>query len=458
MKKVLILILALFVFLPANASDLTILHTSDVHGRLGKIDYHNDKNVGGFARRVEYMNSVKKKDKSSLILDSGDYFQGSLYYQVYKGKKSVKLMKYAKYDASTLGNHEFDRGIVELKKLLKTTHVPFLSANVKFADVKMQKLVKPFIIKKFDNKKVLIIGVTTPDVKFLSSSEGFEVVEPISVIKQIIAENPADIVIVTSHCGIEWDKKIAQANPNVDLILGGHNHLLCQPVIINSVPIITSGELGVNISQVEFSYDKGFEAFKHVKMDNEISENKKVAKKISKIDNDLNKIKSTVLSYSTMKLLGEQTFLEHNQTNLGRLILKSMVQNQTYDVALINSGGVRVNRDIQGNISLADAMEILPFENSVVKAKIDGKSLDLILKQGKSYGRVYLQVYSKIKKIDYNKQYTIITTSYLIKGKDKFKPFENATDIEVIYPNQQDAFIEFLKANPKIVDETLIMP
>lgn len=460
MKKFYILFLLFFIFaLPVFATDITILHTSDVHGRLHPIEYHGLKNVGGVARQSYYYKETRKSCPNTLILDSGDIFQGSIYYQMFKGKLTAEFLKdNLTYDAVALGNHEFDRGLKELKQLIKTSKTQFLSANIEFSNRGLRKLVKPFIIKEIDGKKVLIIGVTTPALKNLSCSDGVVIYEPVGIVQKIINENEADVIIVISHCGYEIDKQIAKANPEIDIILGGHNHILfTKPIATNGVDIVNSGEFGVRISKINFSTEKGITAFENVLVDEKIKSDRKVVRKLKHADRKLNKITRTVLSTTKLTLIGEQDKIEKSQTNLGRLVLKSMSENKVYDVVMVNSGSIRINRNLKGNITMADAMEILPFENQVVKGEIKGKYLKEIFKYGEVSGRRYLQYYSKINDIEDEKYYRVITNGYIAQGKDGYEPFKNIKNVVPIYENQKEAFLEFLKRNPIITEETLKM-
>lgn len=460
MKKIYLLILAfIFAITPIFANDITILHTSDIHGRLQPIEYHGLKNVGGAARQAYFYNQTRQNSRNTLILDSGDIFQGSIYYQMYKGRLTSKLLKTAlKYDAVVLGNHEFDRGVKELKKLIKKSNTTFLSANIEFSDYEMKKLVKPFIIKEIGGEKILIIGVTTPALSNLSCSDGVTIYEPVSIVRKIIAENKADAIIVISHCGYEIDKQIANANPKINIILGGHNHILfTKPVLTNGVEIVNSGEFGVRVSKMIFSTDKGITYFENVLMNKNINSDKNVENNLKHVDKKLEKLKNTVLSKTNLTLIGEQNEIEKQQTNLGKLVLKSMVGLQNYDVVCTNSGSIRINKNLTGKITLSDAIEVLPFENKIVKGKIQGKYLTQILTLGKTNGRRYLQVYSKIKNIEPEKYYTIITNEYISKGKDGYEPFRNIKDVVPINDSQKDAFIQFLKENPNITETTLKM-
>jgi len=466
MKKFLLILLSLLIVTPVFATDLTILHTSDVHGRLEPITYHNMKNVGGAARHSYLFKQVRKENRNTLILDSGDIFQGSIYYQMFKGKLTADILKVLKYDAIALGNHEFDRGTKELKTLIKKSKTQFLCANIEFSDKELQKLVKPYIIKEFEGRKILIIGVTTPTLKNLSNSDNVTIYEPISVVRTIISENTgADCIIVISHCGYEIDKQIAIANPKINIIFGGHNHLLFErPVQTNGVEIINSGEFGVYVSNVNYNINtrlgekNSLTKFESILIDENIPSDKIVEKKIEKANKKIEKLKQTVLSKTILTFIGEQTEIEKRQTNLGRLVLKSMIYENPYDFVMVNSGSIRINRNLTGDITLVDAMEILPFENKVISGKLQGKYLKEILKYGKLQGRRYLQVYSKIKNIEDNKEYIVVTNDYIAKGKDGFEPFVNMKNIIPLYESQKDAFIDFLKKNPEITAETLRMP
>lgn len=466
MKKILLILLSLFIVTPVFATELTILHTSDVHGRLEPITYHNMKNVGGAARQAYLYKQVRKENKNTLILDSGDIFQGSIYYQMFKGKLTADILKILKYDAIALGNHEFDRGIKELKGLIKKSKTQFLAANLDFSDRELQKLVKPYIIKEIEGRKILIIGVTTPKLKNLSNSDDVTIYEPISVVRNIIFENSdADCIIVISHCGYEIDKLIALENPKIDIIFGGHNHLLFdKPVPTNGVDIINSGEFGVYVSKVNYNInpilgeENSLTKFSQILIDENIPSDKAVEKKIQKANKKIDVLKQTVLSKTILTFIGEQTEIEKRQTNLGRLILKSMVYENPYDFVMVNSGSIRINRNLTDKITLVDAMEILPFDNKVISGKLQGKYLKEILQYGKLQGRRHLQVYSKIKNIEDDKEYIVVTNDYIAKGKDGFEPFTNMKDITPLYESQKEAFIEFLKKNPEITAETLRMP
>ena len=429
MKK-LVLILALIVGNIASATEVTILHTSDVHGRISPVEYKGVKNTGGFSRRVSFINEMRAKNKNILVLDSGDYSQGSIYYRIFYGKASAKLLPYAKYDAIALGNHEFDNGEHVLKNIVKKSHTQYLSANVHFKNAYLKKAVKPYIIKEFDGEKYLIIGVTTSSLANLSNTSYVTVTSPIDEIKKIINKEKYDYLIILSHCGLDEDKQIAHAIPEIDLILGGHNHFFFNtPTYANRIPIVQDGEFGARVGIIKF--DKKLTHYLYKNITPEIQSNKKIDAEIAELDTHLKSVTQKVLARTNVTLLGNQTTIEHSQTNLGKLVLISMSKAfPEYDWVITNSGSIRVNRNIYGNITYADVLEILPFENATVLVEIPGKYLKEVLKQGQSTNRRYLQYYIKAKNIDDNKIYKIKTNSYIASGKDGYSSFKHGSVVK----------------------------
>ena len=454
MKKI-ILILALLIGNICFASEVVILHTSDTHGRISPIEYDGVKNMGGFSKRVNYVNEVKKQNKNVLLLDSGDYFQGSIYYRIDYGKRIAKLLPEIKYDAIALGNHEFDNGTTVLKHNIKNSKTQFLSANVHFKDKYLRKTVKPYIIKEFDGERFLIIGVTTSSLANLSDSSHVIVTSPIDEINKIIKNVQYDRLIILSHCGLKKDRQIAKAIPSIDLILGGHNHYFFQTTeYIGQVPIVQDGEFGVRIGELKF--DKKLKSYNYKNMTPDITSNSEIDKKIAEIDQHIKKVTSEVIATSQVILVGKQTTIEHNQTNLGKLVLISMTKPfPEYDAVLTNSGSIRINKNFKGNITYADVLETLPFDNDIVLVDIQGKYLKEVLNHGQQQNRRYLQYYVKDSKIDNNKMYKVITNSYVAQGKDGYDSFKYGTIIKRTSVPPTKLLIKTLQEKQIITDKNL---
>ena len=430
MKKI-ILIFSLLVYNICFASEITILHTSDTHGRISPIEYKGVKNSGGFSRRVTFVNDMRKTNKNILLLDSGDYFQGSLYYRLDYGKSGAKLMPYINYDAVALGNHEFDNGLKILKRNIKLSKTQFITSNVHFKDKYLQKAVKPYILKEFDGEKYLIIGATTSKLSNLTNTKELTVTNPIDEINKIIKQVPHDKVIILSHCGLDEDRAIAKAIPQIDLILGGHNHyFFTTPDYTGKTPIIQDGEFGIRVGIIDF--DKKLKHYTYKNITPELKTNNEVDIQIAKLDKKNKKLTNEIVATSNILLIGDQDTIEHNQTNLGSLVLMSMKKpfKNNYDAIITNSGSIRINRNLKGNITYANLLEILPFDNDVVMMEIQGKYLKEILKHGQQTNRRYLQYYLKDKNIDENKNYKVITNSYIASGKDGYEGFRHGKIIQ----------------------------
>ena len=256
---------------------LTILHTNDMHSHIQPFTSGRNKGLGGMAQRAALIKQIRKQEEHVLLLDAGDVFQGTPYFNIYGGELEFKLMSEMKYDAVTLGNHDFDNGLEGLKKQLPNANFPFLIANYDFSDTILKDTFKAYkIFRKGDLKiGVFGIGIELDGLVPKKSYQNTVYQDPIStanhysnILKQ--KEN-CDLVICLSHLGFKYKgKKIsditfASQTRDIDLIIGGHTHtFLKKPVnqlnldkkgvLINQV-----GWAGINIGKIDyhFSQDDG---------------------------------------------------------------------------------------------------------------------------------------------------------------------------------------------------------
>lgn len=455
MKKIFLIFSILILGNIALASEVVILHTSDTHGRISPIEYKGRQNVAGISRRYTYINQMRAENKNVLLLDSGDVFQGSLYYRQDYGKLNAKLLKYLKYDAIVLGNHEFDNGVKVLRHNVRNSKTQFISANVHFKDYYLKKAVKPYIIKEIEGEKYLIIGVTTSDLANLSDTSYATVTDATEEIKKIIKTVKYDHLIILSHCGVDEDRRIAKEVPQIDLILGGHNHFFFEtPTYVGKTPIVQDGEFGVRVGILD--YDKKLKHYLHTNITPDLKTNEKIDKIIAKKDKQIVHNTKKVIAKTNITLIGDQYIIEHNQTNLGKLVLLSMTKAfPNYDVVLTNSGSIRVNRNLKNQITYGDVLEILPFENKVVLVELQGKYLKEALKKGQTTTRRYLQYHLNVDKIDDNKTYKIITNEYIASGKDGYEPFLHGKIIKVSKRSQIKLFCDLLQNMKTITNDNL---
>ena len=222
----------------ARGRKITILHTNDTHSCIYPLNRHLADTLlagrGGFVRRAEMVRQERRKEPELLLLDSGDFSQGSTYYTLYKGDVEVGLMNLMGYDAATLGNHEFDYGVDNLARLARKAEFPIVCANYDFTGTPLEGLIKPYTIIKRNGVKIGIFGVS-PQLDGLvmaESCKGVKYNDPVKaandVARLLKEREKCDLVICLSHLGWDLigtdDTEMMPQTRNIDIILGGHSH------------------------------------------------------------------------------------------------------------------------------------------------------------------------------------------------------------------------------------------
>jgi len=234
----------LFTFMPLEASakknkQLVILHTNDTHSQILPINTQLPDTMkagrGGFLRRIAMLKEERKKNPNLLYFDSGDFFQGSAYFTMFKGEVEVGLMNLMGIDAATIGNHEFDNGLENMAAVFRKAKFPIVCANYDFTGTPVAGLVKPYVIIKREGVKIGVFGLS-PKMKGLVSDKncvGVKYLDPARVALETATmlkeKEKCDMVICISHLGWnsnrgEDDQYMIQGSRNIDLVLGGHTH------------------------------------------------------------------------------------------------------------------------------------------------------------------------------------------------------------------------------------------
>ncbi|MBK6988473.1 MAG: metallophosphatase [Bacteroidetes bacterium] len=262
-------------FALSDMTKLTILHTNDVHSRIDPFPANDPKypNMGGVARRAALIKKIRASEKNVLLLDAGDIFQGTPYFNLYGGELEFKLMSEMGYDASTLGNHDFDNGIDGLVKQMPHMNFPFLNANYSFTDTLLEKKVREYKIFHRGNLKIGVFGIGIElrglvDPKLTGNILYNDPLVNANRISTLLKnEEKCDLVICLSHLGYKYnDKKVsdsvlAKESSNIDLIIGGHTHtFLDEPTrIINNngkeVLVAQVGWAGIKLGRIDYYFD-----------------------------------------------------------------------------------------------------------------------------------------------------------------------------------------------------------
>lgn len=230
------LLLVLAAVFTASAQDLVILHTNDTHSQIDVQKSGQYEGLGGVERRYNiFQNVIGKYGKEIvLILDAGDYSQGSPYFTEYNGDLEIKLMNAMGYEVAALGNHEFDNGIQELARRLADADFQTVCCNYSFRGTPLAKYVKPYTVLVKGDKKIGIIGATT-DLERVSDKGIVDGIRQLDAVKSINKyarklARKCDLIILLSHRGYDTgtasgtDMEIAGRLKNVDIIIGGHSH------------------------------------------------------------------------------------------------------------------------------------------------------------------------------------------------------------------------------------------
>lgn len=220
-----------------KATTLTILHTNDTHSQVEPTNPKAEKNadLGGYARRMGLIAQEREADPNLLLLDAGDFSQGSPFFNYFRGRVEVEAMNRMGYDAGTFGNHEFDNGLDTLAMLLRMAKFPIVCANYDCKGTVLEGLVKPYVILRRAGLKIGVIGigVSPDDLIAKDNFGGIRYLDPLPVINETAAmlrnKKHCDVVIVLSHLGTDnsngvSDQVLATQMRNVDIVIGGHTH------------------------------------------------------------------------------------------------------------------------------------------------------------------------------------------------------------------------------------------
>ncbi|MRN55418.1 5'-nucleotidase C-terminal domain-containing protein [Paenibacillus monticola] len=396
---------------------LTILHTNDTHANLDTTNSPNN-----ILRRVTAIKDAKASSTNPILVDAGDVFSGSLYFNKYLGLADLEFMNLVGYDAMTFGNHEFDKDSDILSKFIGKAEFPFVSSNVNFsADAILSNMftneigqpgadatIYPALIMEVAGEEVGLIGLTTEDTANIASpgavtfDDAFAKAE--ATVAMLQAEN-INKIIVLSHLGYEEDIKLAQAVNGIDVIVGGHSHTkLDQAVVDHTDPnapklIVQAGEKGLFLGKLEVLFDQAGVLTQWE--DQLISIDAKTgtvyniaedpeAKLI--LDTDykpgIQELSNTQVGNTDVILNGVRTDVRSKETNMGNLIADGMLDaakaaGTNAVIALQNGGGIRESINV-GPITQGEVLTVLPFNNDLVTITLTGQEIKDAMENGVS--------------------------------------------------------------------------
>ncbi|GMK40970.1 hypothetical protein PCCS19_40260 [Paenibacillus sp. CCS19] len=398
----------------SNPFELRVLHTNDTHAHLDSV-----------ARRVTAIKNAR--NDNTLLLDAGDVFSGTLYFNKYEGLADLWFMKELGYDVMTFGNHEFDKGPATLKTFIQGASFPFVSSNINFVtEPNLSPLfsasvgepgesghIYPAIIREVNGEKVGIFGLTTPDTAALSSpGESIRFQDIKASAQQAVAalqEKGVNKIIALSHIGYNLDEQLADEVAGIDIIVGGHSHTkLSAPVVHHAddepTIIVQTGEYGAFLGQLDATFDADgvLTAWdgKLIEIDAKdtagqyiIASDTAAQTKLAEFAGPLDELKKTVIGYTETVLDGERGNVRKKETNLGDLVADGMLAKvkslvpaaadvEGY-VTIQNGGGIRASIDT-GDITLGELLTVMPYGNNLTALKMTGQEIVAALENGVS--------------------------------------------------------------------------
>ncbi len=429
---------------PGNGNfPLTVLHTNDTHANID-----SSSSPDNVLRRVTATKQAKASSPNPLLLDAGDVFAGTLYFNEYEGQADLEFMNLMQYDAMTFGNHEFDKGSEALSNFIKKAQFPFVSANVDFsADDLLKGYVQsgighpgesgkiyPAIIKEIGGQQVGIFGLTTVDTANISSPGVVTFQDPEVKAKNTVAmlkQQGINKIIAVSHLGYDEDRRIAAKVEGIDIIVGGHSHTKLDAAIVDNTHsepklIVQTGERAQNLGKLQVEFDNTgkllhVEADAAGKLKNTDKTNNtliaidqkngseymfaadpEAAAILAKYKPKVDELNKKVVGHSDVNLYGAVAVdgyprtVRTKETAIGNLVVDGMlyeanqagsnaVDGKKFKVEMALQNGGGIRTNLKaGDITQGAVQEILPFNNDVVVLQLTGQEIRDGLENGVS--------------------------------------------------------------------------
>ncbi|CAN7449793.1 5'-nucleotidase C-terminal domain-containing protein [Neorhizobium sp. LjRoot104] len=496
--------------------ELNILHINDFHSRLESINATDStcsaedegKGVcfGGAARLLTAINqtrdALKAENKNVILLNGGDNFQGSLFYTTYKGAAEAEALNAMKFDAMTVGNHEFDDSDDVLATFLDKIQFPVVTANVvPSAAAKIGNRIKPSLVLTVGGQKIGIVGAVTNDTPEIANpGPNITIADDVAKITEAVQGLKAqgvDKIIALTHVGYPRDLAMIAKIPDVDVVVGGHTHTLLSNVAKGAegpyptwsdnpggykVPVVQAYQYSKYLGDIKIVFDdngvvKSAEG-EPILMDKSITPDPAFLARVAELKKPIEDLKKKIVGASDAVIDGDRRVCRAKECSMGNLVADAQldrVKDQGITISIQNGGGLRASIDA-GEVSMGEVLTVLPFQNTIATFQIKGADLVAALENGVSQiddgaGRfpqvagmkfsfdkakpvgsrvsdVQVKEGANFVPIDPAKTYGVVTNNYVRGGGDGFKIF--ATNSQNAYdygPNLENAVADYLAAH-----------
>ncbi|XP_054469252.1 snake venom 5'-nucleotidase-like [Anoplopoma fimbria] len=426
-RCVLLTSICLFLYDPGSVwtFEVTLLHTNDNHARIEETSVDSGKCpdgqpcFAGVARRSTKVKEIREKEKNVLFLDAGDQFQGTVWFNYYKGAEAAHFMNKLGYDAMAFGNHEFDNGVEGLiQPFLKNINCSVVSANIKPDQTlakNFSRYYQPYTVIKVGSESVAVVGYTTAETPALSMPGQHlkfeDEVEALQVQVDKLESLGYNKIIALGHSGFDVDQDIAKRVRGVDVVIGGHTNTFLYtgkppstevpagpyPFMVRSndgrdVPVVQAFAFGKYLGYLKVTFDKDGNVVKAVGnpilMDSSIRQDPDFLADIEKWKKNLAQYSSKYVGQTLVYLNGTFEECRFRECNLGNLICDAMIYHNIrrssgqqwnhVSMCMLNSGAVRTAIDERyknGSITMEEILTVLPFGGTIDLVQIKGSTV-----------------------------------------------------------------------------------
>ena len=478
--------------------ELNILHINDLHSRIEAINKFDStcsaeeegkgECFGGVARLKAAIDTQRQAmtGKNVLLLNAGDNFQGSLFYTTYKGAVEAEFLNLMKFDAMTVGNHEFDDSEDGLATFLDKVQFPVVTANIAAsASSKIGDRIKPFIVLNQGGQGIGIVGAVANDTAELSSPGpnvliGDDVADITAAIGELKKQGVNKIIALT-HVGYPRDLAAIAKIPDVDVVVGGHSNTFLSntsdkaegpyPTLVDNpggykVPIVQAAAYSKYLGNLKVVFDDAGvvkeASGEPILIDSSIKPDEAVLARIKELGGPIEELKNKIVAESATPIDGSREVCRAAECAMGNLVADAILdrtRSQGMTIAITNGGGLRASID-GGPVSMGEVLSVLPFQNTVATFQLKGSDLIAALENGlgqieEGAGR-FPQVSGMKYSFDKSKPAGSRVVSVEVKEGETFVPLEPAKTYGIVSNNYMraggDGYSVFAKAGMNAYD------
>jgi 5'-nucleotidase len=482
------LALSAFVFADKPIT-ITFLHTNDLHAHIMPTAIRG-KTYGGYARLATLVRQTREKEKNVVLLNAGDTFQGTLYFNTYEGLADAALLTAIGIQAGTVGNHEFDRGPDVLATYAEAIGWPLVAANLDLSrEPKLRGKIAKYVVLNVGGEKLGIVGADTPDAPNISSPgpniEFRDVVPTVQAAVDELTSGGVNKIVVVTHIGYEEDQKMVSQLRDVDLVVGAHSHTplgtpelpgwqkaagpyptLVRDLKGKEVPIVQAYEWGKVLGKIQIEFDgqgnvKRIKEAKPIVVDDSIPEDSRIRAMARAFEKPILAIQNAQVGTAAVAIGREPVGGDSLMADIMADAMQAATKSMGSVASFINQGGVRAGFE-SGKITYGQAVAVMPFNNTLTVLDVTGAELLAAIKQGigtggqltPSAGTSYrvngndVQVTIAGMPLDPAKIYRITLLGFTASGGDSLFAFRDAKGRRIDTGLVDiDGFVEYLKAN-----------